>query len=178
MPSPRETPDSDVMFRGRIFRVERVHQRTSEGESLTREVVRHPGSVVILPFVDPDHVCLIRNYRVAIGDWLLELPAGTREIGEAPEVTARRELEEETGYQCDRLEPRLRFFPAPGILDEEMHLFIASGLHSGAPHRESGEEMENVVLRVEDAIRRARSGEIRDAKTILGLLLAGEHCNS
>jgi ADP-ribose pyrophosphatase len=136
-----------------------------------RQVIRHPGSVVIIPMVDQDHVCLIRNFRVSVNRALVELPAGTREPGEAAEVTAARELAEETGYRAESLERLMHFLPAPGILDEQMILYLARGLSEGPPAREAGEEIENLVVPWKQAMAMVMAGEIEDAKTIIGLLL-------
>ena len=136
-----------------------------------RQVIRHPGSVVIVPMVDEHHVCLIRNYRVSVARTLVELPAGTREPNEAPEVTATRELAEETGYRVESLEQITDFLPAPGILDERMILYLARGLSEGPPAREAGEQIENLVVPWQEAMEMVGRGEIEDAKTIIGLLL-------
>jgi ADP-ribose pyrophosphatase len=126
--------------------------------------------VVILPLLADDRVCLIRNHRIAVGQTLVELPAGTREFNEPVEATALRELSEETGYVAGRLEPLCRFYPSPGILDEEMQLFAATELVSAAPRREPGERIENLVVQYDEALRMVGDGTIRDAKTICGLL--------
>lgn len=136
-----------------------------------RQVIRHPGSVVLLPLVSDDQVCLIRNYRVSVGRSLIELPAGTREEGELPERTAARELIEETGYRAGRLREISQFLAAPGILDERMILYVAEELEPGSPQREPGEMIENWVISWQEAIELVESGEIEDAKTIIGLLL-------
>jgi len=136
-----------------------------------RQVIRHPGSVVIIPMVDEQHVCLIRNYRVSVARTLVELPAGTREPNEAAEVTATRELAEETGYRAESLERITDFLPAPGILDERMILYLARGLSEGPPAREAGEQIENLVVPWQEAMAMVTRGEIEDAKTIIGLLL-------
>ncbi len=136
-----------------------------------RQVIRHPGSVVIVPMVDEHHVCLIRNYRVSVARTLVELPAGTREPNEAPEVTATRELAEETGYCAESFERITGFLAAPGILDEKMILYLARGLSEGVPAREAGEQIENLVVPWQEAMEMVGRGEIEDAKTIIGLLL-------
>lgn len=163
--------EKTILLKSRLFTVERGVYVDRAGRKHERDVVRHPGSVVVVPCVDEQHVCLIRSYRFAVNRWLLELPAGTRESGEEPNLTARRELEEETGYRCSSLERIHRFLPAPGILDEEMHLFLAQGLTAGNPRREPGEEIENFVTTWDEALRLVASGQIEDGKTIVGLLL-------
>ncbi len=130
-----------------------------------------PGSVVILPLVAPDQVCLIRNYRVAVGETLWELPAGTLEPSEDPAKCAHRELVEETGYRAGKIEKLCEFFVSPGILHERMHLFLASDLSTGAAAPESGEEIEPRVMSLDDALRMIETGEVHDAKTLIGLLL-------
>jgi ADP-ribose pyrophosphatase len=141
-----------------------------DGRVKQREIVRHAGSVVIVPAIDDQHVCLIRNYRVAVDAPLIELPAGTLEPNESPRQCAARELVEETGYHAGQLVQLTSFYAAPGILDELMHLFLASDLSAGPPRREADEEIDNLVLAWEEALRMIECGEIRDAKTIAGLL--------
>jgi ADP-ribose pyrophosphatase len=138
---------------------------------LVREVIRHPGAVVIVPVLDDQRVCLIRNYRVAVERELIELPAGTREPSEPPELTAHRELQEETGFSARELIFLREILPSPGILDERMSLYLARGLQTGRPHRESGEQIDNLIVTWDDALQRIDSGEIVDAKTIVGLLV-------
>jgi ADP-ribose pyrophosphatase len=153
------------------FRVEEVSQPLPQGGLAKRAIVRHPGAVTIIPLVAPDRVCLIRNYRVAVGETLIELPAGTLEPDEPAEVTARRELIEETGYSAGRLTRLHEFFTSPGVLDERMYLFIAEELVDVGAEREPGEQIENLVVPWPTALEMVRRGEIRDAKTIVGLLL-------
>jgi len=127
---------------------------------------------VILPLLDDGRVCLIRNWRVAVAKTLIELPAGTLEPPEPPQVTAERELIEETGYRAKKIEFLHAFFLSPGILDEKMHFYLATGLTAGQPAREEGEEIENMLISLDDAIQMIFRGEIEDAKTIVGLFWA------
>lgn len=154
------------------FRVEEILRKSATGETQARAVVRHPGAVTILPMVDADHVCLIRNFRVAVGQTLIELPAGTLEAGETVESTAARELIEETGFRAGRLTGLHDFYLSPGVLDERMHLFLAEELDEVGAAREAGEEIENLVVPWHRAIQMVFDREIRDAKTIVGLLYA------
>ena len=126
---------------------------------------------MILPLLDDGRVCLIRNERFAVGETLVELPAGTREPNEPADAAALRELSEETGFVAGVLEPLGRCYPSPGILDEEMQLFVASQLEQAAPRREPGERIENLLVTWDDALRMVNDGTIRDAKTICGLLM-------
>ncbi len=152
------------------FRVETAVRVNKNGTAHEREVIRHPGAVTILPMVNPQQVCLIRNYRVAVGQTLIELPAGTLEPGEDPSVTAARELIEETGFRAQRVERLHSFFLSPGILDEQMHLFLATELTPGAAAREPGEEIENLVVSWDEAMTMVADGTIKDAKTMVGLM--------
>jgi ADP-ribose diphosphatase len=165
---PAEKPQ--VVYQGRRFRVVRRTYRTPDGREHVHETVVHPGAVTILPLVNNDAVCLIRNFRPSVGQTLLELPAGTLEPGEDPLTTARRELEEETGYQAEHIEPLLQFFMSPGILNERMHLYLATGLVAGAQSLDAGEQIENLVVPWSEALTMARDGRIQDAKSLAGLL--------
>ena len=159
-----------VLLTAQRFRVEMASRTDANGAVHQREVVRHPGAVTILPMVDQQHVCLIRNYRMAVAQTLIELPAGTLEPGEQPAATAHRELIEETGYRAGCIEQVHSFFLSPGILDERMHLFVASDLTPGPAEREAGEEIENLVVTWDEALQMVRDGRIEDAKTIVSLL--------
>ena len=162
---------SEQLLKSRIFRVERLSYETRSGAAMIRDVVRHPGSVVIVPRLDDGGICLIKNFRVSVNQTLIELPAGTLEPPEPPTECAHRELIEETGYRAAEMRKIGSFFPAPGILDEEMHLFLATGLTAGEHARELGEEIENHVVSLEAARAMIGDGTIKDAKTIIGLLL-------
>ena len=151
------------------FRVTRETVTAGAGKTKTREIVRHSGACVIVPLLDDGRVCLIRNWRIAVGKTLIELPAGTLEPPEPPHVAAERELMEETGYRAAKIEFLHAFFLSPGILDEKMHLYLASGLAAGETAREEGEEIENWLVPWDEAIAMIFRREIEDAKTIVGL---------
>lgn len=156
--------------RGRQLRVEVRRVPRSDGRVELRDMVVHPGSVVLLPLLDDGRIVMIRNRRFAIERTLLELPAGTLEEGEAPAACAARELAEETGFRALRLEPLLAFYPAPGTSSERMHLFLARGLSAGQQRLDPGEQIEVEPLSLGDALARIRSNEIEDAKTIAAVL--------
>jgi ADP-ribose pyrophosphatase len=164
------TPDPQTLFESKRFQVVRATRTSPAGKTHTREYIEHPGAVTIVPVLSDGRLCLVRNYRLAVGQTLLELPAGTLDPGEAPAKTAERELAEETGYLAGRLEPLCEFFMSPGILNERMYLFVASDLVEGPPHREATEEIENLLVPLAEALRMVDAGEIRDAKTIAALL--------
>jgi ADP-ribose pyrophosphatase len=146
-----------------------------DGEEFDRVVVRHPGAVVIVPVIG-DEVVFVRQYRVAIVQDLLEVPAGKRDVdGEPPEETARRELEEEIGHRPGRLVKLAEFFNTPGFCDEHTHLYLALDLEDlGATNTVSPEEREMTVERrswaqIDELIA---AGELTDAKSLIGVLLA------
>jgi ADP-ribose diphosphatase len=160
----------EILLTTSKFRVVRETIAAPSGKTKTREVIRHPGACVILPLLDDGRVCLIRNWRIAVGQTLIELPAGTLEPPEPPEKTAERELIEETGFRAKQIQFLHAFFLSPGILDEKMHLYLATGLTAGQPAREEGEEIENWLVPLDDAVAMIFRHEIQDAKTIVGLL--------
>jgi ADP-ribose pyrophosphatase len=162
--------DEELLLSAKVFRVVRGVEIGADGRGHARQVIRHPGAAVVLPVLDDGRVVLIRNYRIAVEETLVELPAGTLDPGEEPVETARRELAEETGYHARRMELLAAFYSSPGILDERMHLFLATGLSPGAPDLQGGEQIELLVVPWREAMEMVRSGAIRDAKTLGGLL--------
>jgi len=162
--------DEQLLLQTNRFRVVQISEPRRDVADGVRQVIRHPGAVTILPDLGNEHICLIRNRRMSVDRELIELPAGTLEPGEDPVDCANRELEEETGYRAQHVRLLHKFYLSPGILDERMHLFLASGLDAGNPSREPGEQIENVVVTQQEAIEMIRQGQIEDAKTIVGLL--------
>lgn len=158
-----------VLLQVSRFRVVEHVQTLRDGQTVTRQVVVHPGAVTILPLLEGDRVCLIRNYRIAVGKTLIELPAGTIDNLDPPEETAKRELQEETGYTAHRWTKLPSFFMSPGILQERMHLFVAEGLTPGTTAREAGEDIDNLIVPWEEAVAMALRGEIEDAKSLVGI---------
>lgn len=169
---PLQLVEKQVVYTGRKVRLELHHLEPDEGgRRHTREVCVHPGAVVILPMLDPQTVVLIRTRRYAVGQQLIELPAGTLEKGELPMNCAGRELLEETGYLANRLEPLGSFFTSPGILSERMHAFVAYDLEPQAQALEEGEEIEVAPTPMEEVLDMIQSGAIADAKTIAAVLM-------
>jgi ADP-ribose pyrophosphatase len=166
-----------VVYRGGIFRVrqdvvaEPQPGRRRLGEPVVRDIVEHKGSVVVLPVLADGRILLVRQYRHATGGFLWELVAGGIDPGERAAVAARRELEEETGYAAGRLERLVSYFPTPGFLSEVMHLYRATGLRRGRAQPEEDEALEVRAFRRRELERMLEGGELRDGKTILGLLL-------
>ncbi len=152
------------------FSVELVTQQLADGSLFSREVIRHPGAVVIIPVLDDGRICLIRNFRISLNQELLELPAGTLEPPEPPLETARRELIEETGYRSRNIEPLCDFYMSPGILDEHLFCFLATGLESGRTALEHGEQITNCPVTISELTELLRDGKIKDSKSISALL--------
>ena len=164
--------EKQVIYDGKKVRLELHHLENEEtGTRHKREVCAHPGAVVVLPFVDAEHILLIRNRRYAVGEVLVELPAGTLEKGEDPMNCAGRELVEETGYLAARLKAIGDFYTSPGILSEKMYAFAAYDLTRSAAAPEEGEEIELAPASLDEAIDMIRYGQIKDAKTIATLLM-------
>ena len=159
-----------IIYQGRRIQVAREVATLPDGRSVERDLVLHPGAVVILPLVDAGHVCLLRNRRFIVGEELWEVPAGTLEPGEQPLETAVRELAEETGYLAAQWRQLLEFYSSPGILSERMSLFLAQDLTPGPARPEAGEELRPEVIPWQQALAWARDGTIRDAKTLVALL--------
>ncbi len=159
-----------TLLKTRRFNVVECTVTRADGREASCQFVEHPGAVAILPMVDDDHLCLIRNHRLTVRKTLVELPAGTREPGEPPLETARRELIEETGYRAAQFVELPGFYPSPGVLNERMHVFLATELTPGEPAREANEQIENLVVPWDDALAMIDRGEIEDGKTIVAIL--------
>jgi len=164
-----------VPFTGPIFHVDRETVRLPNGRIKAMDIVRHRGSVVLVPRPSRDRVILIRQYRQAIRRWIWELPAGSLEAGERPAAAARRECGEEIGLVPGRLRRLGLFYPTPGFCDERMIFFECTAL--GRPKTPlAGDEDEQITPRtvsIADAWKLVDRGQIIDMKTVLGLLLIG-----
>ena len=159
------------------FRVDTIER--ADGSRHQREIVAHPGAVAIVAVDDHDRVLLVRQYRTAAGQTLLEIPAGTRDVDattgtvEDPDLTAARELEEETGQRAAHWQNLGAFWPAPGFSSEVIHLYVATGLSPAGVGRLRPDDDEALVLSripVAEAVAAAEDGRIADAKSIVGLL--------
>ncbi len=151
-----------------------------DGNEFERDVVHHPGAVVVVPVIDSD-VVLVRQYRAAIDDVLLELPAGKRDVSDEPvELTAHRELEEEVGMQAGSMEKIAEFYNSPGFCDEHSYLFLATDLTPCATSFQGHEEQHMTIERVplDSVPDLIASGELVDGKSIIGLCLARERLRS
>lgn len=164
-----------LIHKGAKFDFESVTVRTPAGATYERECVRHPGAVIVLPVLQGPpgaQIVFIRNWRLSLEGWLWELPAGTLEPGESPKVCAARELEEETGFQAATLEPLSRFYTSPGLSDEQMWAFVATGLRPGPQSLEKDERVTVHPVGMDEVLGMMKRGELVDAKSMLVMLLA------
>ncbi len=172
-----EVLSSKTVFRGRIFSVTSDRVREPGGFVALRDVVRHGGSVVILAVdgTGPEpQVLLERQYRYAADAVLWELPAGSIDRGESALAGAKRELLEETGYRAKKWSRALHFYPSPGFVDETMTIYLARGLTPGPARPEADEFIECRLVPLSRALEMVRSGNIRDGKTVAGVLWLSE----
>lgn len=169
-PTP-QIVDSTEIFRGRVFDV--TVDTIREGDTTyKREVVHHPGSAVIIPAFPDGTVAFVRQYRHPAVRYLLEAPAGTLNRGERPEEGAARELEEELGFVAGKLEKLSEFYVSPGFCEEKMWVYLATDMTATAQRLEDDELLEIVRVPIQQALEMITDGEIEDAKTIIGLMLA------
>jgi ADP-ribose pyrophosphatase len=161
---------SKIIYQGRVFGVRRDEVLEPTGLRTTREVITHPGSVVVLPVLPDGRIVLIRQYRHATRQFLWELVAGRMERGENPRRAAARELIEETGYRAKRFRVFLDVFPTPGFLEERMYILLAEGLSLGEAEPEEDEKITVKSFTRKELEKMIRNGTLRDAKSIAGLL--------
>jgi ADP-ribose pyrophosphatase len=157
----------------RKYRCSEERVRFGDGREAVREVVRHTGAAVILPELPDGRLVLEEVFRHAAGGWMVEVPAGTLEPGEAPEACAARELREETGWRAGKLRFLASWYPSPGIFDETMHLYHATDLVQARADLDEDEFVEPLILTRAEAADMVRSGRITDGKTLLALFLGG-----
>ena len=164
-----------VVYEGRIFSIEVDRVRLPSGHVVDMEIVRHPGSVVLLPMPSPGEVILIRQYRYSIDRWIWELPAGSLKPEEDPDLAAARECEEEIGLVPGKVERLRGFYPTPGFCDEEMIFYRCSDLRPPAADslvkKDEDEDLEPRTCTIAEARTLVEAGEIVDLKTVVGLTL-------
>lgn len=164
------TISSRQVYQGRVVSLRVDTVRLPDGRTTQREIVEHRGAVALVALDADGNVLLVRQYRKPAERYLLEIPAGTLDPGEAPEACARRELAEETGHEPGKLAPLAGFYSAPGFCAEYLHVYLATDLRPARGHPDVDEEIQLVRLPVAECLRLVRSGEICDAKSIVGLL--------
>ncbi|MFM8382505.1 MAG: NUDIX hydrolase [Actinomycetota bacterium] len=168
----------ELVYRGHIWDVVNGTFADPTGGRFTRDIVRSPGAVAVVPILggDPDRqVVLVKQYRAAFDDMIIEIPAGMRDVeGEDPDATAQRELQEESGYVAGSLELLHEFLPSPGMTDARLHVYLATDLRTvdRRTHGPEEDHMEVLVMDLAEAVEMVARGQIRDAKATIGLLLA------
>ena len=161
---------SEILYKGKVFdhQVDEIEYKS--GNKGIREIAIHPGGAVVIPVKDDGKIILVKQFRYPLQKTLIEFPAGKLEKGEDPLICATRELEEETGYKAKEIKKLGEIFTAPGYCTETLHIYSAKGLTPGNHNREEGElEMEILELTVEEIEKMIISGDINDAKTIVGM---------
>jgi ADP-ribose pyrophosphatase len=157
---------------GRVVKLGIERVRLPNGKTTELEIIRHQGAAAVVPLLDDGTVLLVRQYRHAVGDWILEVPAGKLDSGEAPETCARRETEEEVGMRVGRLDPLGPIWTTPGFTDEKIWLFLATQLEPGHQALEDDEALEIEKVSLEEAIALVDAGIISDSKSVVALLKA------
>ena len=165
-----KTLTSECVYNGKVIRVEKDDVQLADGKKSFREVARHPGGVVILAMKDPMTLILVKQFRYPIMKTVLELPAGKLEKGEDPDIAAKRELEEETGYIADRWISLGYIHTTPGFCDEKLYLYKAEGLHFVGEHPDEGEIIKAAEFTIPEVMLKIKAGEINDAKTLCAIL--------
>lgn len=171
---PERTVSSRRAFSGRLLALRVDEVELDSGRRAVREVVEHPGAVAILAY-DGERLAMVRQWRQAADSELLEIPAGTLESGEAPLVTAQRELAEECGLDAAHWEEGPSFYTAPGFSTELLTLFLATDLHAVEMEAPDDEALERSWLSLPDAVAAIEAGTIRDAKSLVGILWLARH---
>jgi ADP-ribose pyrophosphatase len=162
---------SERVFEGKMIKLRVDTVALPNGSTATREVIEHPGAVAVIALTEQGELLMVRQYRHATGEILLEIPAGKRDPGEDPLSCAHRELEEETGCRARQWKTLFSYFSTPGFSDEMLSLIMATDLEQGTAHTDEEEFIEVVTVPVAEALRMVYRGEIRDAKTIIGILV-------
>jgi ADP-ribose pyrophosphatase len=157
------------IYRGKTITLRCDTQKKVDGSLKKWDIVVHPGAVVLIPITAKQEILLVKQWRHAIDKRILELPAGTLEVGEEPHVCAQRELQEETGFRANQIIPLGGFYSAPGFCTEYLHLFLALDLESDPLPADDDEKIDLYPVSFEKAEKMIKSGEIYDAKTIAGI---------
>ena len=165
-----KTLSSKVVYDGKVIRIEKDDVELANGKLTFREVARHPGGVVILALEDSETILLVKQFRYPTRQVALELPAGKLEKGENPDLAAKRELEEETGYKAEKWTSLGYINTTPGFCDEKLYLYKAENLTFVGEHPDDGEIINTEEIRLPDLMQKIKLGEINDAKTLCAIL--------
>ncbi len=169
---PRTLIESEHIFKGAVFTVERDHLREENGFEIVREIIRHSGGAGCLPLFADGTVALVKQYRHPARRELLEIPAGKIEAGESPLECVASEVEQEIGFRAGRIELLADFYSTPGFCEERLYVYLATELTPSEQNLDHDEFVEVVYLPLADAVAMAERNEIEDSKTIIALLLA------
>ncbi|WP_108670925.1 NUDIX domain-containing protein [Peribacillus acanthi] len=161
------TISTQSIYAGKVISLQVDEVRLPDGKTSKREIVKHPGAVAVIAITDEGKIIMVEQYRKAMERSQVEIPAGKLEPGEEPMNTAKRELDEETGYECETMEPLISFYTSPGFADEIIHLFVAKGLKKKAVSAACDEDefVELLELTLEEALQFIKEEKIQDAKT-------------
>lgn len=162
--------NTDTVFKGRVFSVDVADVELPDGQKSSREIIRHNGGAAIVALDEDNNIFLVRQYRIAADQELLEIPAGKLEIGEDPLACAKRELEEETGMVAGEIKHLFSMYATPGYCSEKLHIYFAHDLKQGKIHRDEEEFLHVIKLPFDIAFKMAMNGQFSDAKTIAGIL--------
>lgn len=161
-----------IIYSGKKINVRKDEIVLDGGRKVMREVIEHPGSAAVIPFMSENDIILIQQYRYAINETIYEIPAGTLDKGETFYSCAERELEEETGYKAGMLEPLAVLYPSPGILSETMHLYKATNLVKTQTNYQADESIKGLMqFKLSEALDMIKNGILRDAKTVCSILM-------
>ncbi|MBS3947756.1 MAG: NUDIX hydrolase [Dethiobacter sp.] len=169
-----KTLASKIIYQGKIISVRLDDVLLDNGKQARREVVEHPGAAAVLAVTDQGEAYFVRQYRQAVGEELLEIPAGKLDPGEEPVACAIRELAEEAGVKPGKISPLAEYFSSPGFASERLYLYLATELEPTAVQQPEDEILHVCLLPLRDAVKMARQGKIGDGKTLLALLLAAD----
>lgn len=161
----------EILFEGRVFTAARLEVETESGKA-SREVVFHHGGSCVVAINDKNEIALVRQFRIAVKQFMLELPAGKLEAGEDPLDCARRELIEEAGWKASKLQEIALIYPTPGYSSEPIHIYMASDIKQTEQQLDEGEELEVMFMPFEEAYEKVMAGEITDGKSVAGILKA------
>ncbi|WP_075982209.1 NUDIX hydrolase [Bacillus massilinigeriensis] len=166
-----KTMKSEKIFSGNVVSLQVDEVKLPNGKTSKRELIKHPGAVAILAITDENKIVMVEQYRKALERELVEIPAGKLEKGEEPRICAERELEEETGYECESLEWLISFYTSPGFADEIVHLYLAKGLKQkeNAASPDEDEFVQLIELTLDEALQYVKEQKIYDAKTVLAV---------